>query len=234
MTSFDFVKDVTGSGAKLEAEITYAVHLGLSALVFECPASDLAICQLARILNGRLTSAGGCQNLPYFWLQIPLHSPIDSANAWRNDLDSDEKSEDTWFRWHRFRSYVTTDKRIGVALELSDELPDQIVLDRWAGEPIKAVILPTSSFQTNRRGYPVLAKAHQLFIRKLLAKMSNDICFLIKGHNLHNDVKHYIQYVDHIRSTQLPDDVVAQFARGYEDYLQIPLQVLTEYLAFYC
>ena len=225
ITDYDLDNDVTGNSARMESEITYAVHLGLSALVFECPASVHGITQLARILNGRLTHSGGCQNLPYFWLQIPIHSPIDSCNVWRNDLESDVKGEDTWLRWHRFRSHVVCDKRIGIALEINDELPDQLHLDRWAGEPIKAVILPTSIFQTNRRGYPVLAKAHQLFVRKLMGKMSHNVSFIIKGHNMHSNVKHYIQYIEHIRSTQLPEDVIAQFARGYEDYLQIPLQV---------
>lgn len=32
---------------------------------------------------------------------------------------------------------------------------------RWCGEPLKAVIVPTSVFSTNKRGYPVLSKAHQ-------------------------------------------------------------------------
>lgn len=32
---------------------------------------------------------------------------------------------------------------------------------RWHGEPVKALLLPTSAFLTNRRGYPTLSKAHQ-------------------------------------------------------------------------
>ena len=224
ISDFDLENKVTENSTKMDSEITYAVHLGLPALLFECPASVTAITQLSRILNSKLTFSGGFQNLPQFWVQIPIHSPIESSNSWRNDF-VDQEFEDTWFRWHRLRSHITIDKRVAIALELNEQLPDQTVLNRWAGEPVKAVILPTSIFTTNRRSYPVLTKAHQMFIRNLITKMSNDIHFIIKGHNRHNDIKHYTQYIDHIRSTQLPSDVIAQFARGYEDYLQIPLQV---------
>ena len=47
-------------------------------------------------------------------------------------------------------------------------LPDEVYLERWFAEPIKAVILPTRIFLTNVKGYPVLSKKHQAFIRKLM------------------------------------------------------------------
>jgi type II protein arginine methyltransferase len=53
-------------------------------------------------------------------------------------------------------------------LELSVDLPDEVYLERWFAEPIKAVILPTKIFLTNVKGYPVLSKKHQAFVRKLM------------------------------------------------------------------
>ena len=32
---------------------------------------------------------------------------------------------------------------------------------RWLGEPIKTLLFHTSVFLTNKKGYPVLSKAHQ-------------------------------------------------------------------------
>jgi protein arginine N-methyltransferase 5 len=232
ITSFDLESKVLENSVKMESEITYAVHLGLPALLFQCPTSVSAVSQLSRIINSKLTFSGGFQNLPQFWIQIPIHSPLESCAVWRNDCQ-DMPSEDTWFRWHRLRSHMAVDKRLSIALELNGDLPDEALLNRWTGEPIKAVILSTSIFQTNRKDYPVLTKAHQMFIRNLMNKMSNDIHFIIKGHNRHTDMRHYIQYLEHIRNTQLPNDPVAKFAKGYEDFLQIPLQVFTNYLLFY-
>lgn len=44
------------------------------------------------------------------------------------------------------------------------QLPPPALLARWAGEPVKAVLLPTRAFTTNKKGYPVLPKAHQDFL----------------------------------------------------------------------
>ena len=35
---------------------------------------------------------------------------------------------------------------------------------RWRGEPVKAIILPTTIFSSNKRGYPILSKPHQELI----------------------------------------------------------------------
>ena len=37
-------------------------------------------------------------------------------------------------------------------MEISAELPSEEELERWYGEPIKAAILPTSLFLTNKKG----------------------------------------------------------------------------------
>lgn len=46
-------------------------------------------------------------------------------------------------------------------------MPSDAVIDKWLGEPIKAAILPTSIFLTNKKGFPVLSKAHQRIIFRL-------------------------------------------------------------------
>lgn len=34
-------------------------------------------------------------------------------------------------------------------------------VERWYGEPVRALLLPTSLFITNRKGYPTLSRRHQ-------------------------------------------------------------------------
>lgn len=51
--------------------------------------------------------------------------------------------------------------QLGVALELGPAVPPQSELQRWFGEPVRAIIVPTSTFQPNKRGFPALSKAHQ-------------------------------------------------------------------------
>ena len=58
-------------------------------------------------------------------------------------------------------------KRVGVALELTADLPSPDVMERWYGEPIKCCYLPTSIFLTNRKGFPVLSRVHQQVLLRL-------------------------------------------------------------------
>lgn len=48
-----------------------------------------------------------------------------------------------------------------VPIEMTEDLPAREVLQRWRGEPIRAVIFPTSIFLTNKKGYPVLSKVNE-------------------------------------------------------------------------
>ena len=62
---------------------------------------------------------------------------------------------------------------IFVALELPKELPeDDLLLDTWFAEPIKSVIVPADIFISNNKGYPVLPKPHQAFVKKLMHRVS--------------------------------------------------------------
>eukprot|EP00775_Hariotina_reticulata_P012234 gene12234-12372_t len=54
----------------------------------------------------------------------------------------------------------------GVALEVPAELPPGNAVNRWLAQPLKALLLPTSVFGTNKRGYPVLPKGHQDLLAK--------------------------------------------------------------------
>lgn len=136
---------------------------------------------------------------------------------------------DTWKWWNTLRTMCNTSKRISLALELTADMPASHVLDQWCGEPIKAALIPTSIFLTNRKGFPVLSRVHQSFIHQLFKL---DVQMVITGANRHPDkgIKSYQQYVEHMYQSQPPPDNIAKFAKGYEDYLQCPLQPLMDNL----
>ena len=50
---------------------------------------------------------------------------------------------------------------LGAVLDVGRTLPPAQHWRRWLGEPLKAVIIHTSAFLSNKRGFPVLPKAHQ-------------------------------------------------------------------------
>jgi protein arginine N-methyltransferase 5 len=54
------------------------------------------------------------------------------------------------------------------ALDLTNPLPPSIgALSRWTAEPVKNVWLPATAFIPNAKGYPVLSKACQAFLRAM-------------------------------------------------------------------
>jgi protein arginine N-methyltransferase 5 len=53
-------------------------------------------------------------------------------------------------------------------LDLTNPLPPSAgALSRWSAEPVKFIWLPSASFIPNAKGYPVLSKACQAFLRGL-------------------------------------------------------------------
>lgn len=59
------------------------------------------------------------------------------------------------------RTLCAHNPKLGVALEVPASLASGAAVERWLGEPLRAVLLPTVVFLTNRKGFPVLGKPHQ-------------------------------------------------------------------------
>uniref|UniRef100_V5H6U8 Protein kinase inhibitor n=1 Tax=Ixodes ricinus TaxID=34613 RepID=V5H6U8_IXORI len=142
-------------------------------------------------------------------------------------MAADATDQDPWEWWNRFRSICATDKRLGVALRLTANLPSEEHLLRWFGEPVRCLLVPTTLFLTNKKGYPVLSKSHQAVMRQFF-KLNCQV--LVEGSCHHEHIRHYYQYIDHLYNTQPPENPLGEFARGYEDQLQIPLQPLMDNL----
>lgn len=79
-----------------------------------------------------------------------------TRNARRNNQDDDDECEEawdeTWHWWSKFHERLDWDKRVGVVLQLSADIPPQEILKRWLGEPVKAIVVPTSIFHNNKKG----------------------------------------------------------------------------------
>lgn len=98
------------------------------------------------------------------WCSMPLIWPGSS------DCNSTENGAlQSWRIWDEFRMSSDQHHRVSVVLRIGEDLPLEYAKDyeRWAGEPVKAIIIPKSLFRLNKKGYPVLLKTHQDFILKL-------------------------------------------------------------------
>nr|XP_033781486.1 protein arginine N-methyltransferase 5 [Geotrypetes seraphini] len=215
------------SEAALLQELNFAAYLGLPAFMIHLSQGDNT--NLARILINHIhVGHHSCT----FWMRVPLIA----ADDMRDDLIENEapihgekEEERTWMWWHNFRTLCDYNKRVALAIEVSADLPSDAVIDRWLGEPIKAAVVPTSIFLTNKKGFPVLSKLHQCLIFRLLKL---DVQFVIAGVNRHSDKDFccYLQYLQYLSQNRPPPNAYELFARGYEDYLQSPLQPLMDNL----
>ena len=212
-------------------ELNYVSHLNLPAVIISITSSNCL--NLCRTLNEYIN--GQC---PLIWIHVSMKAAADccsDASSFEDRSEvlvnglNEQNCQDTWIWWNKLRTICDSHKRLGVLLEMTADLPSVEAIERWYSEPIKAILLPTNLFLTDREGFPVLSRAHQLLVKKLLKL---DVQLVISGSCRHVDkgMKAYQQHLDYLWKTQEPKDSVAQFAKGYEDYLQCPLQPLTENL----
>ncbi|XP_040572050.1 protein arginine N-methyltransferase 5 [Lepeophtheirus salmonis] len=193
---------------RMTRELRYAAHLGLSAVFISLRKPHNT--NLARILCTFLLKTSAMQ----VWIHIPFYD------------------ESTWAWWNDFRGSCNHDRRVFLALELStnDQEMSSHILNRWLGEPVKALILNTSLFLTNKKGYPVLPRCIQKLMRHFF---SLDVQCVLEGRNRGREYRLYQQYLDHLWQqfhAVGSGDPLKQFAKGYEDHLQTPLQPLSDNL----
>ncbi|XP_003457457.1 protein arginine N-methyltransferase 5 [Oreochromis niloticus] len=217
------------SEAALTQELNFSAYLGLP--VFMIPLKGPSNANLARVLLNHIHTGHHTSN---FWIRVPLMASEDMREdlienepiSCTDDTSIDEK---TWSWWNSFRTLCDYNKRICLAVEIGPDMPSDTVIDKWLGEPIKAAILPTSIFLTNKKGFPVLSKAHQRVIFRLF-KLEAQFIFTGTSRHTDKDFRSYLQYLEYLNQNRPAPNAYELFAKGYEDYLQSPLQPLMDNL----
>jgi len=215
----------------MKQELNFATHLSTPAIMLKLRGPENI--NLARIINSTILGT----HVQQIWLQVPLCDPKSLVNTdVLQDMSvktiqnghADTSIFDTWEWWNEVRNLCDNTRKLAPVLVLnSKSISDEDdVIKRWIGEPLKAIVLPTNVFVTNKSGYPVLSKQLQNVLN-LFFKQS--VQFIITGAPIHKNIVYYYQYLDHLYSNR-KTDFVEEFSKGYEDYLQTPLQPLMDNL----
>ncbi|KAJ5488920.1 hypothetical protein N7539_003810 [Penicillium diatomitis] len=162
----------------------------------------------------------------------------------------------TWDAWDLIRKTCKYHSRLVVALSMPKQLPALCVQSRWHSEPVHQLTIDASSFLKNPKGYPVLSKAHQAFIARLMrlrtrpwiilcnvgpipgledteeaegaqSQLSSSDYPSLKASKKHHDPTPHLSYIRNLQERQPPRTPIERFGTGYQDYLQAPLQPLT-------
>jgi len=217
----------------IKQEIDFAIHLSMPSILMKL--KGISNVNLAHVINNTILGT----HVQQIWLQVPLVNPkslMDSAllqdgnnNVLQNghaQAVTTATNDDPWQWWNQVRNLCDNNRKLAPVLLINKATCPSDVINRWIGEPLKAVILPTHLFLTNKMGYPVLPQNLQSVL-KLFFKQS--VQYIITGAVLHKNISYYYQYLDHLY-TQREVDFVEQFSKGYEDSLQTPLQPLMDNL----
>ncbi|KAG8763650.1 methyltransferase protein [Ceratobasidium sp. 423] len=225
----------------LRQELQYASYLGISNVILPSPRRGQEVTTYARAINDCIASSAVS---PYMILSIRIpvcDIPPEDGAAAKGVNDYEDELSATWQMWNTIRMICGPTPRVSVALDLTPALPALPgVLSRWSAEHVQHLILPATTFIPNAKGYPVLPKLMQGFLRDLFKNRPNIILSKTQT-NLHKlgGEPAYAQYVRHLEKTSpfnvardAPDGLtVESFGRGYEDFLQAPLQPLMDNLA---
>ncbi|GJP64343.1 hypothetical protein CLOP_g21349 [Closterium sp. NIES-67] len=246
----------------IKQEISWASHLSLQACLLPTPKA-LDCGNYARCINQVLQGLSSMQ----LWLRIPLVSPElqaaegtpeEDAVMMQRDPNTNRMLNDSWEWWNAFRCLCEHHGHLSVALDITGSLPSPAALHRWLGEPVRAAILHTSAFLTNKKGYPCLSKKHQALIHTLF---NHSVQIVICGQPLHgpsdsspmdasagsddsgnegsdggdavipkHPLRLYLEYIAHLYRKLDPLTEQERFEIGYRDFLQAPLQPLMDNL----
>eukprot|EP00200_Dunaliella_tertiolecta_P003160 CAMPEP_0202343186 /NCGR_PEP_ID=MMETSP1126-20121109/3419_1 /ASSEMBLY_ACC=CAM_ASM_000457 /TAXON_ID=3047 /ORGANISM="Dunaliella tertiolecta, Strain CCMP1320" /LENGTH=662 /DNA_ID=CAMNT_0048934227 /DNA_START=1282 /DNA_END=3267 /DNA_ORIENTATION=- len=179
-------QEASHSAKALQAELGWAAHLGIQAVLLPPIKHPLACTRFAQIANQTLE---GITQMA-MWLTVPIDHPPNGVEDGQQQQQQGtgapgpfgSVAADPWETWNQFRSLCAHDTLLGCVLKLGPQLPPPQQLQRWLAEPVRAILLPTHVFTTNKKGYPVLPKPHQ----ELLSTMFNmSVQVIVTGECVH-------------------------------------------------
>ncbi|WPT16142.1 Protein arginine N-methyltransferase 1.5 [Picochlorum sp. SENEW3] len=197
----------------MSLELSWAGHLTCQACILPCPkhvySPNYAQCIMSYVSSPTSSVA--------LWMTIPVLS---------KDVDDD----DTWEMWNSVRFQCNHHSRLGVVLEVGSHVPDIMSLERWWGEPVKAIIFKNDAFvwkidtttpSMSVNHIQLLKKAFLLGIQIIVDLQGDDMLSMLgKCHRYLSDI--------FIEQPPLSEDDVLEMP--YRDYLQAPLQPLQDNL----
>lgn len=211
-------------------EVAFAAHMSLRALMIPPPNGGAqGIANLARCISSALLSAP----MLHLWLRLPVLDlpgtvpPVPFSGDDAHVQLPGEQEMEPWEVWNTIRTLCGEHENLGVALELTADLPHRPVLERWVAEPVRVVLLSTSSYVTNKVGYPVLSRRHQDFI-KTMFKMRPFFALTGKAHKVKggDGYRPFVQYLAHLFGKMPGSSEAETYEWPYYDQLQAPLQPL--------
>ncbi|CDO72463.1 hypothetical protein BN946_scf184980.g4 [Trametes cinnabarina] len=177
---------------ELDASDDWVRHDAEICVILPAPSNRTQVGSYARAVNACLAKIPFMElsiRVPIYdptsVLQVPSRapSPVGSKRSSAASMGAEEamgtppeSNMTTWEMWDTIRTICGYNPRLTLALDLTPPLPlSSSVLDQWSAEPVRHLWLPASAFIANAKGYPVLPKGTQSFIRDIMKLQPNVI-----------------------------------------------------------
>lgn len=130
--------------------------------------------------------------------------------------------ENSWDSWNTFRNLIGYSLKLGVILRLTKYVPTYDEINRWIGEPVRALSIGTDIFILNKKGYPVLSEEHEEILKIAIQQKWT---IVLSGDPLPNmlDYFYYIMFI--AKNIVFPTQILDS-----DDLLKLPLQPLRDNL----
>ena len=217
---------------RMSEQVEWALHMGIPAVILPLCPSD-AIPEYARaILSLGLESQ---PNNLQIWIRTRLS--VSSLEDYENVLGLCDGLSNIGM----ILDFEPVSTMNSAAATVGTRM---ILIHKVIGMQLKAISLSGKIFLTNKKGYPTLAKSHQVLFAEIMKRLGRTVRVLVEGPSLHDDVENpgktkcmpYLQYIRHVRTrdeiTAALDAEEAILETPYLDSLQRPLQPLKDHLEF--
>ncbi|EDW72379.1 uncharacterized protein Dwil_GK20749 [Drosophila willistoni] len=181
--------------------------------------------------NNQLAEIMKTKSKGHWFVQVPITNPELATFEHRKDATEEEvmraEEDDTWHWWNNLRFAVDHYPKVKVVIVLNDsDRPNSETVRRWLGEPIEAIVIPSSLFVRNRTNYCVLHREWQEIIGHFISVRAN---IIISANPSDNALSQYSDYMKKL----INDHCDTHELNSYENMLEIPLQPLSENLDSY-
>lgn len=103
-------------------------------------------------------------------------------------------------RWSSLKAAVSYSQHLGVALEITEDLPSDLTLyDLWRSEPVRAIVIPTRLFVSLPDGSPALSPFHVLVVQSFFLLWNVKVFLRPGGIISAANIEPLTPYTDYIR-----------------------------------
>lgn len=206
-------------------EIELAEYLKIDTIIIELPIypiiGEVRIDNMCRIMN---------QYLPYYPVKVMARVPLVMYS--KNPVPLEEgkpKTNIAWQAYQKFKRLCNYNTQISLCIDITRDLADDKNVERWCAENIKMVTVSKSLFLTNKKGFPVLSKAHQRVVKKF---MTYRVKITLVGDHPKDNLEDYHKYLCYLfKNHAIFKTEEERMDVQYQNYLQQPLQPLMHNLS---